>query len=201
MCTPKRRKSRSYFADGRECRTGLSPSSTWIMAGMLFGSAVTATAAPEGPKLGRPASPEEIASQDIAVFPDGSGLPPGQGTAVEGKVLYEARCASCHGPKGMGGSAEQLAGRSPLAGPHPDQTVGNYWPYATTLFDYLRRAMPMDAPRSLSDSEVYAATAYLLYLNGIIGEQVEMNARTLPEVGMPNREGFVRLWPEAANRK
>lgn len=162
--------------------------------------AATAIAAPEGPRLGRPASPQEIAAQDIGVFSDGSGLPPGKGTPVEGKALYEARCASCHGPKGMGGTAPDLAGRSPLAGPHPDQTVGNYWPYATTIFDYIRRAMPMDAPRSLSDGEVYAATAYLLYLNGIVDEQAEMNARTLPEVRMPNREGFVRLWPAAGSR-
>lgn len=167
-----------------------------ITAAVLLGLAATAIAAPEGPRLGRPATPEEIAAQDINVFPDGTGLPPGKGMAAEGQPVYEARCASCHGPKGMGGSAGELAGGSPLTGPHPDRTIGIYWPYATTIFDFVRRSMPLNAPRSLTDDQVYAVTAYLLHINGIIGERVEMNAKTLPEVKMPNREGFVRAWPE-----
>lgn len=157
---------------------------------------VFAAGAPEGPKLGRPAGPAEIAAEDISVFPDGSGLPPGSGTAAAGQALYEARCASCHGVKGEGGSAGELAGGSPLNGPHPDRTIGTYWPHATTVFDFVRRSMPPDAPRSLSDGEVYVVTAYLLHLNGLIGEQTELNAKTLPEIRMPNREGFVRIWPE-----
>jgi mono/diheme cytochrome c family protein len=155
-----------------------------------------ATASPEGPRLGRPASPEEIRAADINVFPDGGGLPPGKGTALEGKPIYEARCAACHGPKGTGGSAGELAGGASLTGPHPDKTIGTYWPYATTIFDFVRRSMPLDAPRSLADEQVYAVTAYLLHINGIIGEQAEMNAKSLSEVKMPNREGFVRVWPE-----
>lgn len=154
-----------------------------------------AQAAPEGPGLGKPLGPEEIATLDGNIFPDGRGLPPGQGTAVEGKPIYAAQCASCHGPAGMGGSAGELAGRSALDGPHPDQTVGNYWPYATTIFDFVRRSMPLNAPRSLSDEQVYAVTAYLLHINGIIAESAEMNAMTLAKVRMPNRDGFVQVWP------
>jgi mono/diheme cytochrome c family protein len=155
-----------------------------------------AAAAPEGPRLGRPAAPEEITAADITVFPDGQGLPAGQGRAVEGRAIYDARCARCHGPKGTGGHAGELAGGGSLTGPHPDRNIGTYWPYATTIFDFVRRSMPLDAPRSLSDDQVYAVTAYLLYLNGIIGEQQEMNRETLPAVRMPNRAGFVRVWPE-----
>lgn len=159
--------------------------------------ALTATvvAAPEGPKLGKPLNAAEIAAMDINVFPDGSGLPPGKGTALEGRAIYDAQCAACHGPKGTGGTAGELAGGSALNGPHPDQTVGNYWPYATTVFDFVRRSMPLNAPRSLNDDQVYAVTAYLMNINGLISETAEMNAKTLPEVPMPNREGFVRIWP------
>lgn len=153
------------------------------------------SAAPEGPKLGQAATPQELAS-NLPVFPDGAGLPPGRGTASEGKSVYDAQCVACHGVKGTGGSGGELAGNSPLSGPHPDQTVGNYWPYATTIFDYIRRAMPQNAPRSLSDDQVYAVTAYLLNINGIISEQIELNAKTLSEIRMPNREGFVRIWPD-----
>lgn len=168
------------------------------VAALLGWIALTATvvAAPEGPRLGKPLKAADIAAMDINVFPDGSGLPPGKGTALEGKAIYDAQCAACHGPKGSGGSAGELAGGSALNGPHPDQTVGNYWPYATTVFDFVRRSMPLNAPRSLSDDQVYAVTAYLLYLNGLIGETAELNAKTLPEVRMPNREGFVRIWPD-----
>ncbi len=167
---------------------------------LLLGLAASATAAPEGPRLGRPATSGEIAAWDITVFPDGTGLPPGGGTAAQGQSIFDARCASCHGPKGIGGTAGELAGGSPPTSPHPDRTLGVYWPYATTVFDFVRRSMPLDAPRSLSDGQVYAVTAYLLRLNGLIGEDVEMNAKTLPEVKMPNREGFAKIWPENKER-
>ena len=167
------------------------------MPALLGWLALTApvVAAPEGPKLGKPLNAAEIAAMDISVFPDGSGLPTGKGTALEGKAIYDAQCGACHGPKGSGGSAGELAGGSALNGPHPDQTVGNYWPHATTVFDFVRRSMPLNAPRSLNDDQVYAVTAYLLNMNGLIGETAEMNAKTLPEVRMPNREGFFRIWP------
>lgn len=152
-------------------------------------------AAPTGPGLGRTPSAEEIGG-DINVFPDGRGLPEGQGTVEEGKVVYKSRCAACHGPSGQGGTAGELAGRSPLNGQHPDQTIGNYWPYATTIFDFIRRSMPLDAPRSLSENEVYAVTAYLLHINSIIPDTLPMNEKSLPLVNMPNRNGFIRMWPE-----
>lgn len=151
----------------------------------------------ESPGLGRPASAEEIAGWDTTIAPDGSGLPPGGGTAREGEALYDQRCAACHGPKGMGRSAEELVGdvRS-LTTDFPDKTVGSYWPYATTLYDYVRRAMPMDAPRSLTADQVYAICAYVLFLNGIIAWDAEMNAKTLAAVEMPNRDGFVIIYQE-----
>lgn len=154
---------------------------------------------PESPKLGRPASPKEIAAWNLSVFPDGKGLPPGRGNALEGKAVYDDQCAGCHGPKGLGGSAEELAGgQHGLTGPNPDKTIGTYWPYATTIFDFVRRSMPLNAPGSLSDNQLYAVSAYLLHINGVIGEQAEMNAGTLPQVKMPNREGF--MWIDAPNR-
>lgn len=167
-----------------------------LAVALLSAFALPIQAAPEGPKLGRPASPQEIAAQAINVFPDGTGLPPGKGTVAEGKAIYDAQCAACHGPKGMGGGAEELAGGAPPNSPHPDRTIGAYWPYATTVFDFVRRAMPINAPRSLSDGQTYAVTAYLLYLNGLIGEQAELDAKTLPAIKMPNRDGFRQIWPE-----
>lgn len=151
---------------------------------------------PEGPNLGTLATPEEIAGWDISIPPDGANLPDGKGTPEQGAALYAAKCASCHGQDGEGSTAEELVGgRGSLAGPDPTLTIGSYWPYATTLFDYVRRAMPPEAPLSLSTDEVYAVSAYLLYLNKIIPEDAEMNARTLPAVKMPNRDGFVRIYP------
>jgi cytochrome c len=156
---------------------------------------------PEGPRLGQPLEPTAIATLDITVFPDGTGLPPGQGTAVEGKAIYDARCAACHGPNGSGGSAEELAGgRNPLTHAEPDKTIGTYWPYASTVFDFIRRSMPLDAPRSLSNDETYAVTAYLLHANGIIGERDRLDAATLPKIRMPNAAGFVRAYPEPQSR-
>jgi S-disulfanyl-L-cysteine oxidoreductase SoxD len=110
----------------------------------------------------------------------------------EGEKVYVAQCQACHGPKGAGSPADQLAGGvGSLATDKPVRTVGSFWPYATTLFDYTRRAMPTTKPLSLTNDEVYAVTAYLLYLNGIIAENAEMNPTTLPHVRMPNRDGFV----------
>jgi len=150
-----------------------------------------------GPGLGEPASKEEIKRWDIGIMPNGEGLPPGKGTAIEGKRVYDEQCVACHGPNGMGDSADQLAGaQMGLTSEFPEQTIGTYWPYATTLFDMIRRSMPMTAPGSLSDGEVYAVTAYLLYLNNIIGEQNEMNADTLPDVKMPNQDGFINVYKE-----
>jgi S-disulfanyl-L-cysteine oxidoreductase SoxD len=148
------------------------------------------------PALGVAASAEEIARYDISIPPSGAGLPPGSGTAREGARVYEQKCAACHGAKGAGKPADALAGgQGTLATRAPVRTVGSYWPYSTTLFDYVRRAMPLSAPLSLSDDEVYAVSAYVLHLNGIVAEDAAMDARTLPLVNMPNRNGFVSDWP------
>ncbi len=163
-----------------------------VLAVMCALAPPAAFSASEGPRLGRPASHEEIASWSLTVFPDGEGLPAGRGTAALGKSVYEQHCASCHGARGAGGSAEELAGaRGNLTDPAPDKTIGSYWPYATTLFDFVRRSMPPQAPGSLDSDQIYAVCAYLLHLNGIISESAEMNATTLPQVRMPNREGFI----------
>ena len=154
---------------------------------------LSSAALAEGPELGRIATPDEIASWDISVGPDGAGLPPGRGTPKQGEAVYAQKCAACHGEKGAGKPNDQLVGgRGSLSGDQaPVKTVGSFWPYATTLFDYIRRAMPLNAAKSLSDDEVYAVCAYLLQLNGIIGEDNAMDAQTLPQVQMPNRDGFI----------
>jgi S-disulfanyl-L-cysteine oxidoreductase SoxD len=161
---------------------------------VLLACVATAPAlAQEGPHLGVPATPEQIASWDISVGPDGAGLPPGSGTAGAGAAIYTAKCLACHGEKGAGRPNDQLVGGQGTIGtPGAVRTVGSYWPYATTLFDYIRRAMPIVQPQSLTADEVYALTAYLLYLNGVIDETAIMNAATLPAVVMPNRDNFVR---------
>ena len=152
------------------------------------------SAAAEGPRLGKPANPEEIAAWNMTVFPDGRGLPSGHGSAAEGKLVYERFCGSCHGTNGLGGSGEELAGaKHGLTEANPDKTIGTYWPTATTLYDFIRRSMPPDNPGSLSNEQIYAVCAFLLHINGIIPESAEMNAAALPQVKMPNREGFIRV--------
>ena len=155
------------------------------------------SAAPEGPHLGKALTSSDLEGLDIHVFPDGSGLPEGSGNTATGAQLYEGLCAACHGPQGRGGSAGELVGHSPLNGPHPDQSIGNYWPYATTLFDFIRRSMPLNAPRSLSADQVYALTAYLLEINGLIAQGTVLDKKSLSAIQMPNRDGFIRLWPES----
>ena len=149
----------------------------------------------ESPNLGKIASPEEIASWDTSIGPDGAGLPSGSGTPQQGEQVYLAKCLACHGEKGLGKPNDQLAGGQGSIGPGqaPVKTVGSFWPYATTLFDYVRRAMPLNESKSLRDEEVYAVVAYILQLNGVIGESDTIDARTLPAVRMPNRDGFVRF--------
>jgi cytochrome c len=146
----------------------------------------------KSPGFGEAASPAEIALIDIAIPPSGRGLPAGSGDARAGAKVYAAKCQACHGEKGVGKPGDPLAGGiGTLTARSPLRTVGSYWPYATTLFDYTRRAMPTTAPRSLTANEVYAVTAYILYLNGIVGETQTLDAQTLPQVKMPNRDGFI----------
>jgi len=149
----------------------------------------------ESPNLGKAASPEEIASWDVSIGPDGAGLPPGNGTPRQGEQVYLAKCLACHGEKGAGKPNDQLVGGQGSLEPGRAvvKTVGSFWPYATTVFDYVRRAMPLNEPKSLRDDEVYAVVAYILWLNGAIGENDTMNAQTLPAVRMPNQDGFVRF--------
>jgi cytochrome c len=145
-----------------------------------------------GPGLGRVATAQEVAAWDISIPPSGAGLPAGSGTPKQGEAVYVAQCQACHGAKGEGKPADRLVGGVGTLGTNKQvMTVGSFWPYATTLFDYTRRAMPTTKPLSLTNDEVYAVTAYLLFLNGIIGEDEVMNAQTLPQVRMPNRDGFV----------
>ena len=165
---------------------------------LFAGACLTLTAAgQEGPNLGVEADPEDIAVWDISIGPDGGGLPPGSGTASEGEAVYAIQCLSCHGPEGNGQLNDVLVGgHGSLGGPAPLKTVGSFWPYAPTIFDYIRRAMPYLQPRTLNDDDVYALTAYLLFLNGIIGEDEGMNAQTLPAVQMPNRDNFILVYPQ-----
>jgi S-disulfanyl-L-cysteine oxidoreductase SoxD len=169
----------------------------WLSAVVLMTAVICVVGtACAGPNLGRDVTPEEMVTWEITIPPDGSGLPPGGGTATEGGTVYNAKCASCHGANGTGGPADPLVGGiGTLVSQKPVKTIGSYWPYATTLFDYIRRAMPYDRPRSLSNDDVYAVSAYLLSLNGIIDQKARMDAHTLPKVHMPNREGFVSYWP------
>jgi len=148
------------------------------------------------PNLGKPLTPDELAGWDINILPDGTGLPAGSGTTSEGARIYSAKCAMCHGENGKGGTNARLVGREPIKDMESEKTIANFWPYATTLFDYIRRAMPWRQPRSLSNDEVYALTAYILSLNKLIGENETMNAQTLPKVRMPNRDGFIIRFPD-----
>lgn len=152
---------------------------------------------PDRFNLGKPASQQEIEKMDIDVRPDGQGLPKGKGNPRQGKLIYEQQCMACHGKNGEGGINDRLAGRLPEGSfpfaekGAPKKTIGNYWPYATTLYDYVRRTMPYMSPGSLSNEEVYHVTAYLLYLNEIITEEQEITEVTLPEIEMPAHFRFV----------
>ena len=142
--------------------------------------------------FGRPATPDEIKLWDIDVRPDGKGLPDGSGTATNGKDVFAENCAACHGEAGVGGIKDRLAGgQGTLSSDKPVKTVGSFWPYATTLFDYIHRAMPYTSPGSLSVDDTYAVTAYILSLNGIIPADGKLDKASLPQVRMPNRDGFI----------
>lgn len=169
---------------------------TAVVIVIVAAAGCTSSVAQQAPTLGRPATPAEIAGWDISIPPDGAGLPPGSGTPEQGVLVYAQKCQSCHGEKGAGQPNDQLVGgQGTLTSNSPVRTIGSYWPYATTVFDYIRRAMPYQQPQSLTNGEVYAVTAYLLHLNGIIGAQDAMTAQTLPRVRMPNREHFILAYP------
>jgi cytochrome c len=172
----------------------------WLAAATLAVGCAPAAAQP-GPSLGQPVTPAELAAWDINIQPDGTGLPPGSGRAAQGAEIYAVKCVACHGADGAGSPNDRLVGgQGTLTQLQQVRTVGSFWPYATTVFDYVRRAMPFQAPESLTNDEVYALTAYLLAKNGIIRERDVMNARTLPKVRMPNRDGFVLAYPQRTDR-
>lgn len=161
----------------------------------------TGASAADAPKFGQAVSPADIAPWDISITPDGVGLPPGQGTAAQGETIYFSKCMACHGEKGVGKPNDALVGGggSLAAGQVPVKTVGSYWPYATTLFDYIRRAMPYNEPKSLTADETYALSAYILALNGIVGASDVVDAQSLSKVKMPNRDGFIPF-PRASTK-
>ena len=159
-----------------------------------FITACTSSYHSSGPVgLGKPISENQIRLWNIDIGPNGEGLPAGSGTAIAGETLFQQQCASCHGDKGQGSIANRLVGGGTLNNNSPVKTVGSFWPYSTTIFDYTRRAMPHNAPQSLTNDQVYAATAYILFLNQIISKEAVMDAKTLPLVRMPNRDGFIPI--------
>lgn len=174
------------------CKAPLTLVLTAIAA---WGSARADTPSAAEPRyhLGQPATAADIAAAGISVGPDGRGLPPGGATAREGRPLYDSICASCHGLRGEGNDTYPAlaGGQNTLKSAHPILTIGSYWPYATTLWDYVNRAMPYQNPGALTPQQVYALTAYLLFLNKIVGERQLVDQHTLPLIRMPNRNGFV----------
>jgi cytochrome c len=163
-----------------------------IFVAVVLSARVIAVAQSPTYGLGHTPSPDDLKKVDIEILPDGRGLPAGSGTAARGKEVYAQRCSTCHGPTGKEGPQDVLVGgKGSLATPKPLKTVGSYWPYATTLWDYIRRGMPFDHPGTLSNDDIYAVTAYVLYLNDVVQEHDVMSQSTLPSIQMPNRNGFV----------
>ena len=158
------------------------------------------TAVAQNAGLGKPIAESDIKQWDIAILPDGSNLPPGSGTPAKGAKIFAEKCSACHGDAGKGGVAPYypaLVGGQPLTnGIDTVKTIANYYAYPTTIFDYTRRGMPYNMPRSLTDDEVYSLTAYILALNNLIGQDDVMDATTLPKVKMPNRDNFIMPYPD-----
>ena len=149
-----------------------------------------------GPNLGQPITHAELSAWEIHILPDGTGLPKGSGTSAQGAAIYAQKCMHCHGEGAKGGVNAALVGAPPIKSIDSPKTIANFWPYATTIFDFIRRAMPWQQPRTLTDDEVYALTAYILAQNKLIGERDVMNAQTLPKVRMPNRDNFIPRFPD-----
>jgi S-disulfanyl-L-cysteine oxidoreductase SoxD len=174
---------------------------TYKLVALAFVLALNAGPAfAQNSSLGKPLSENDIKQWDIAILPDGSNLPPGSGTPAQGAKIFGEKCSACHGEAGKGGVAPYypaLVGGQPLTnGIDTVKTIANYYAYPTTIFDYTRRAMPYNAPRSLTDDEVYSLTAYILALNKLIGDEEVMDAKTLPQVKMPNRDNFIMPYPD-----
>jgi len=169
-----------------------------ISAALLAAALNAGIALADSPRLGQPVTEADLAKWDLSIGPDGVGLPPGSGTAAQGAAVFAQKCEACHGREGSGGIAAKLYGGIGTLTDGPGvavRTVGNYWPYATTVFDFIRRSMPWNQPKSLTADEIYATTAYILKLNGIIGDNDVMTADTVAKVKMPNRDGFISAYP------
>jgi cytochrome c len=175
----------------------MSSRTAGIAAALFFVASVASAATPAPPKLGRAATPDEIARIDISIPPDGKGLPSGSGSVAQGAMVFAQKCAVCHGANAEGTpSGDRLIGGvGTLNSANPVKTVSSYWPYATTVFDYIRRAMPITNPQSLQNDEVYAVTAYILSIDNIVPKDAVLDAGSLPKVQMPNRAGFVNWEP------
>ena len=168
-----------------------------ILAASLLLAMMTGASLAETPNLGKPIDEAAIANWDISILPDGTGLPKGSGTPAQGAPIYAEKCSACHGDNGKGGAANALVSDRKIDGISASQkTIKNFVGDATTIFDFIRRAMPFQAPRSLSDDEVYALTAYILAENKLIGASEVMDAQTLPKVKMPNRDNFIIRFPD-----
>ncbi len=166
-------------------------------AAFLFVTVAVAGAEEAKPSFSEVATDEEVALVYLSIQPDGENLPAGSGTAEQGEPLYQLHCASCHGADGEGGLANKLVGgHGTLAGDAPVKTLGSYWPYATTVFNYVRRSMPYQEPMSLSNDDYYAITAWMLNKNDIIAADAVMDRNSLPAVVMPNRDGFINAYPD-----
>jgi S-disulfanyl-L-cysteine oxidoreductase SoxD len=173
-----------------------TPERAIFAASLLLAMMADASLA-ETPNLGKPIDEAAIAAWDISILPDGTGLPKGSGTPAQGAVIFADKCAACHGDNGRGGPAAALVDDRQIVGISAAQkTIKNFWPYSTTIFDFIRRAMPFQMPRSLTDDEVYALTAYILAENKLIGASDMMDAQTLPKVKMPNRDNFIIRFPD-----
>jgi S-disulfanyl-L-cysteine oxidoreductase SoxD len=181
----------------------MSTFKTLAFAGLLVLGAAPAAYAADSPGLGKPISEADIKAWDMTILPNGNNLPPGSGTAEQGaKVFVDHGCNQCHGDGGKGGRSNMLVGSPSLTEPgiSANKTIANFWGQSSTLFDYIRRAMPWPTPRTLTDDEVYALCAYLLAANHIIPEDEAMNAQTLPQVQMPNRANFIIKFPDRLGR-
>jgi cytochrome c len=168
-----------------------------ILMTALLAAGTAEAASPPRPKLGRPASADDIAKIDISIPPDGKGLPAGSGSVAQGGAIFQQKCAACHGTNGEGtpNGDRLVGGVGSLPSDNPVKTVNSYWPYATTVFDYIRRAMPITNPQSLQNEEVYALTAYILSVDNVVSKDAVLDAASLPKVQMPNRAGFVNWEP------
>jgi hypothetical protein len=175
-----------------------------LFAVVMLSAILPAQPAPAGETygIGRPATQQEIAGWNIDVSPDGAGLPPGHGDVNQGEAIFAAKCAACHGSHGEGKPMDRLVGGfGTIFDKKSERTIGSFWPYATTLFDFIHRAMPLDAPQSLTQDETYALCAYLLFLNKILPQDAILDAATLAKIQMPNRANFMSAYPPAGAEK